>query len=235
MILGWLEDFFKVLRKALRFRVERPTLEILEEYHSDGMNVFRINDSSIPGCCDFWRIDRTHERTKFFICIINIRQLQIQLNALGITPSRLPPPGGSKLSSHIEKQIKEQKQIDGSHYWITGWNKTYSAIDKKGRHYQSHRTVDVNALVIDIQGAAGPFIGDKYAHRFSRKIVKQLSSNEFREIEYHRTWVAAVKSVDWLSWLSGLSKSSKGIGKEHILQPKKPDRQRIGSSHRLNS
>jgi hypothetical protein len=223
---AWLDRFLQWLKKTLGFKAERPTVEILEEYHADGLSVLRIRDGSIPGCVDLWRIDRHHERTKFFICIINLKQLREDLALLGISPKDIAKHRGGKLADQLQEQIQEQENINASHYWISGFDKTYSGVDKRGRAYQSHRTTHVTVLAVDLQGFAGEFSGDRYARRFARKIIKQLAANEFRELHHHRTWEAAVKAIDWAGWPSGLAQSHGGISADHVLQPPKPQRRR---------
>jgi hypothetical protein len=230
----WLNGFIKWLKKSLGFKSDRPTLRILEEYHDDGISVFRIADDSIPGCCELWRIDRHRERIKFFICCLNIRQLRADLALLGGSGDIAKSRGGG-LVGNIEQQIQQQSSIAASHYWITGWHKSFSGVDKRGRNYQSQRTTDVQLMAVDLQGAADEFAGDKYVRRFARKIIKQLAANEFRELEYHRTWQSAVKAIDWVQWLKGLSQSKNGINPEHVLQPLKPNRKKIGDKRRLSS
>jgi len=67
MLPNWLDRLIAGLKRALGFRVDRPTIEILEEFHADGISVLRLNDPTIPGCCTFWRIDRHREGIKFFL------------------------------------------------------------------------------------------------------------------------------------------------------------------------
>jgi len=107
-------------------------------------------------------------------------------------------------------------------------------VDARGRAYKSQRTTGTQLLAVDLQGAAGSFAGDRYAQRFAHKIIKQLSANDFREMHYHRTWQIAVRTINWAEWLEGLAQSRNGIDPNHVLQPRKPDRQKIGSTHRLS-
>jgi hypothetical protein len=230
---NWLDQFLRWLKKTLGLKAERPAVSIVEEYHADGISVLRIRDASIPGCIDLWRIDRHYDRTKFFVCIINIKQLRADLALLGISPKDIAKHRGGKLADHLQQQLQQQESIDATHYWISGWDKAYSGVDKRGRSYQSHRTTDVTALAVDLQGVAGEFAGDRYARRFARKIIKQLAANEFRELEHHRTWQAAVKAIDWAGWLSGLAQSQGGISADHVLQPPRPKRRLIGARRRL--
>ncbi|MBD3882152.1 hypothetical protein IFO70_10315 [Phormidium tenue FACHB-886] len=214
------KSFVRWLKRALGFSADRPALKILEEYHADGISVLRIEDDSIPGCCELWRIDRQREQIKFFICIINTQSQREDLAGAGRTP--VSQPRKPKLVDNIEQQIQEQKNILATHYWISGWSKRVHSVDAKGRAYQADRTYDLRLLACDLQGAAGAFAGDKHARRFARKIVKRLAANEFREYGHHRTWQAAVKSVDWQQWLQGLTQSHNGgIDPNHVLQPPK--------------
>lgn len=226
---SWLDRLVKLLKRALGFKADdRPTVRILEEYHADGLSVLRLEDPSIPGCCELWRIDRSREGIKFFICCLNVAQLR---EARGRNYS---PIASGQLVDDLQQQIAAQGHIAATHYWITGWSKVYSGVDRKGRAYQSNRTADVRLVAADLQGAAGSFAGDKYARRFARKIIKQLAANEFRELDRNRTWQLAVKAIDWIGWLSGLAQSASGINPNHVLQPLKPNRRRIGDRRRLS-
>ena len=232
---NWLADLIQWLKKSLGFKTsDRPTVEILDEYHADGISVFQIKDGSIPGYCDLWRIDRHHERIRFFICCINVRLLRADLALLGGSSAIAKSRGGG-LVGDINQQIQQQSAIAATHYWISGWSKTVSSVDKNGKAYQTQRTSGVQLVAVDLQGAADQFAGDKYIKRFARKIIKQLAANDFKELEHHRTWQGAVKAIDWVRWLTGLAQSKGGIDPNHNLQPLKPDRQKIGDRHQLNN
>lgn len=234
---NWFDRLFARLKRALGFQVDRPIIEIIEEYHADGISVLRLNDPTIPGCCDFWRIDRQREGVKFFVCVLSVAQLRQDLAALGgsdVQAKAIAIASKGQTAQQVQRQIKEQSWVDSTHYWITGWNKEYSSVDGRGRAYKSHRTTDTQLLAVDLQGAAGSFAGNRHAQRFARRIIKQLSANDFREFHHQRTWTIAVKIINWADWLEGLSQSKNGIAPNHVLQPRKPDRRRIGDIHRLN-
>jgi hypothetical protein len=224
---AWLKEFVAWLRRAIGFQVDRrPAVRITEEYHADGISVLRLDDASIPGCVDLWRIDRHHEGIKFFICLINLQLLREDLslpngrNALNDNHRR-------GLVNDLQQQINGQTAILATHYWITGWHRNYTGIDRNGKQYQSSRADSVACLAVDLQGVAGVFAGDRYARRYARRIIQQLAANEFRELERHHTWQAAVRAIDWAEWLSGLSRSTKrGISPDHVLQPLKPSRKK---------
>jgi hypothetical protein len=232
---NWLDSLIKWIKKSLGFKSsDRPTVEILDEYHADGISVFQIKDGSIPGCCDLWRIDRHHERIRFFICCINLRSLRADLALMGGS-STIAKSGGGGLVGNLNQQMQQQSAIAASHYWVSGWSKTVSSVDSKGRPYQTQRTSGVQLVAVDLQGAADQFAGDKYIKRFAWKIIKQLAANDFRELEHHRTWQGAVKAIDWVQWLTGLAQSKGGIDPNHNLQPLKPDCRKIGDRHRMGS
>lgn len=219
MAPNWLQAFLKQLKRLLGFSSldRRPKIRILEEYHADGISVLRLEDTSIPGCVDLWRIDRHYERSKFFICILNTALLREDLALLRTSLDALASTRGRRMADLLQQQLQEQAHIAASHLWITGWNKEISGIDAQGRHYRSHRTVDVQLLACDLQGTATTFAGDRYAHQFARKVIKQLAACEFREYHHHLNWQTAVKAIDWVQWLEGLSKQH--IDLYHTLQP----------------
>lgn len=231
--MTWIDRLLKGLKKLLGLQVERARVRILEEYHADGISVFRIQDDSIPGWADLWRIDRHHERIKFFILVLNVRRLRSDLQQPGGDREAVAAVRGRSLVANLQRQLQEQAGVLATHYWITGWERTYNSIDPHGRSYQSARTYLVRALACDLQGVGGEFSGDRYSRRFARQIIKQLAASDFRELSHHRTWQAAVRSIDWAQWLTGLAQSKHGIDPEHCLQPQKPDRRRIGQTHRL--
>lgn len=223
----WLKDFLRWLRGALGLEADRPRIKILDEYHADGISVFNIEDPTIPGCVTLWRIDKHHEGYKFFLCVISIATLREELGLLGIRREDLLKSRGGGMANNLFQQLKDEDRILATHYWITGWNEPISAIDRKGRRYKSSRTVDVQLLACDLQGIGAAYAGNKYADRFALKIIQQLAANEFREWAYHRTWRAAVKSIDWEKWLTGLAQHPKnGIATDHVLRPLKPGRKK---------
>lgn len=221
----WLKDLIKRLRKALGFSAtDRPKVRILEQYHDDGISVLRLQDSSIPGCVDLWRIDRHYERTKFFVLVINTQSLREDLAALGTSLSTVTQSRGSSVARILQSQLQQQASVLATHYWVCGFDKECSAVDPQGRHYRSHRLCDVHVLAVDLQGAAGIFAGDRYAQRFARQVIKQIAACEFREYSRFPTWQQAVKSIDWHQWLEGLCRGLRGIDVDHVLQPKRPGR-----------
>lgn len=221
----WLKQFLKWLRRLLGTPTARNPIEIVEQYHNSGsVSVLRLNDPTIPGAVDLWRIDRHHERTKFFICIINVAKLREELGLLG--DRELGSPSRRGLAHSLWQQIAAQSDILATHYWISGWDKEFNGTDIQGRRYHSHRVCDLNLLACDLQGAAGPFVGDRYATRYARQIIKRLAADEFRELAHHRTWAAAVKAINWQPWLEGMSRSKDGISDTHVLCPKRAKRPR---------
>lgn len=218
---SWLKDFLKQLRRLLGFSsVERPRIRILEEYHADGISVLRLADPSIAGCVDLWRIDRHHERSKFFLCLINVSLLREDLGLLRTSLDAFANTRAGTLADSLREQFQEQADILSTHFWITGWHKEFEGIDPKGRHYRSQRTVDVCVVACDLQGGSGVYAGDRHALRFSRKIIVQLAANEFREYSHsNKNWQNAVRSIDWVQWLDGLGRTY--IDLTHVLQPKR--------------
>lgn len=197
----------------------RIVIKILEEYHADGISVLRLEDTSIPGCCEFWRVDRHHERVKFFIIVLNTSDLRQDLALQRLSLSHFATARGGRAADTLQAQLEHQASVLATHYFLSGWDKDVHGVDAKGRGYHSHRVYGLRLHAVDLQGTAGIFSGDRYAKRFSRKIVQQLASNEFREFHRHNTWSAAVRSIDWLQWLDGLSKQH--IDPYHILQPRR--------------
>lgn len=215
---SWVGQLLKSLRRLFK-GAPAATIKIVEQYYSGNTVVLRIDDESIPGAVDLWRIDRQYDRIRFFICIINISKLRQEL-AVGGRNSRGQSRG--QLVDHLWQSVGAQAHIQASHYWIVGWDKEFMATDTKGRTYRSHRLSDVVLYAVDLQGAASAYAGDRYALRYARKIIKQLAANNFRELNQHQTWVAAVKAINWLQWLEALSKSTEcGINADHVLQPKR--------------
>lgn len=225
----WLKQFLKWLRKVLGSPSARSHhIKIVEQYHNGGaVSVLRLNDPTIPGAVDLWRIDRHYEGTKFFICCINVAKLREDLALLGDRELGSQSRGG--LAGSLWQQIADQADILATHYWITGWDKETNGTDIQGRYYRSHRVSGLNLLACDLQGAAGAFAGDRYAIRYARDIIKRLAANEFRELAHHRTWVAAVKAIDWHQWLEGMSRSRGGISDTHVLCPKRAHRAETGN------
>jgi hypothetical protein len=221
----WLKQFIRWLRKLLGPSSARNPIKIVEQYHNGNVSVLRLHDPTIPGAVDLWRIDRHHERTKFFVCIINVAKLREDLAVLGDRAVGSPSRRG--LAHGLWQQIADQSDILATHYWITGWDKEFTGTDCQGRRYHSHRVSELNLLACDLQGAAGAFAGDRYATRYARDIIKRLAANEFRELAHHRSWDAAIKAIDWPQWLEGLSRSrSGGISESHSLRPKRAKRAR---------
>lgn len=212
----WLKQMLRRLRQLLR--QPQPSLKILEQYHNGGhASVLRLQDPSIPGAVDLWRIDRHHERIKFFVAVINVAKLRADLAGTNRSTGTNARGG---LADHLWGQLgSPATAIAATHLWVVGWDREYSGIDKKGRHYRSHRLADVALYAVDLQGAAAFYAGDRHAHRFAREIVKRIAANEFRELAHHQSWTAAVKSIDWLKWLEALSRGPKGISAQHVLQP----------------
>lgn len=221
----WLKQFLRWLRTVLGVSSERPSITIIEQYHNGNVSVLRLNDPTIPGAISLWRIDRHHERIKFFICVINIAKLREELAIVGDRDIGATSRRG--LAGSLWQQISAQSDILATHYWISGWDKETSGTDIRGRHYRSHRVCDLDLLALDLQGPSGAFAGDRYATRYAREVIKRLAANEFRELAHHRSWVAAVQSISWLGWLEGLSRNIKGgISMDHVLQPKTTWRKR---------
>lgn len=221
---NWLTEFIKRIKRAIGFSsTERPKIRIREEYHSDGISVLQLEDPSIPGCIDLWRIDRHYEAVKFFVCVINLEILQQDVALLRSSVDAIANARGGRMADTLKQQLKTQDDIAATHIWVTGWHKEYSGIDSKGRHYRSSRTADVQLIACDLQGWLGSLAGDRHARRFARKIISQLAANEFREYtHYNKNWQSAVRSIDWVQWLTGLSKTY--IDSDHTLQPHKRKR-----------
>lgn len=215
----WLKQFLKWLRKLLGTPTARNPIEIVEQYHNGNVSVLRLKDPTIPGAVDLWRIDRHHERIKFFICVINVARLREDLALLGDRGTSAK--AGRGMARSLWQQIAQQADVLATHYWVTGWDRETSGVDRQGRCYRSHRVCDVDLFACDLQGAAGAFAGDRYAARYAREIIKRLAANEFRELAHHRAWAAAVRAIDWHQWLEGLSRSNAGISDTHVLCPKR--------------
>lgn len=217
---NWLKKFIQALRRLLGASSAKQRIKILEQYHNGNVSVLRLEDPTIPGSVDLWRIDRHHERIKFFICVINTANFREELALLG----GQPVGGKSKrgLANNLWTQIHEQRDILSTHYWITGWSREVNGVDVQGRNYRSNRVSGLSLLACDLQGAAASFAGDRYASRYCRAVIKRLAANEFRELAHHRSWQAAVDSIDWADWLQGLCRSANGgINSEHVLCPKR--------------
>ncbi len=214
----WLKQFVRWLRKLLGTSTSRSQIKIVEQYHNGGSaSVLRLQDPTIPGAVDLWRIDRHYEGIKFFICVINVAQLREDLAATrGGTVSSYDRRG---LANGLWKQIAGQSNILATHYWVTGWDKETAGVDSQGRSYRSHRVSDLQLLAVDLQGIAASYAGDRYAIRFARDIIKRLAANEFRELSLHRSWVTAVQVIDWEQWLEGMSRQL--IDSTHVLRPPK--------------
>lgn len=221
----WLKRLVRWLRGVLGASVYKGSLKILEEYHTDHFSLLLIHDPNVPGCIDLWRIDRHKENVKFFLLLINPQEFRADLTRLGVGQRDIVSTRTGGLVDGLLKQIQTQKNITASHYWITGWQEEFSAVDRKGRAFHSHRVRHVDLLAVDLQGAAGYYAGDRYARRYARKIIEQLANSEFREYSYHATWQAAVRSIDWAKWLEGASRNPKsGIDPNHVLQPPRSKR-----------
>lgn len=222
---NWINRVIRWIKRIFSAGSKRGLLKILENYYSEdgAVSVLRLQDSSIPGCTEIWRVDRHHEKIQFFIAIINLKQLRAELTSLGTSQTALlQTRAGSRLADDIQDQLKAQKNILATHYWITGFREEFSAVDPHGRHYRSSRLARVRILACDLQGAADSFSGDRYARKYARKIITRVANDEFRERAHHRTWQAAVKTIDWASWLEGLSRSHNGgISSDHVLQPQR--------------
>lgn len=218
---NWLNEFLKRLKRLLGFSAaERSKIRILEEYHADGISVLQLEDPSIPGCIDLWRIDRHHERIKFFVCVLNTALLREDLALLRTSLGAIAATRAGGVADTLQFQLQEQTDILATHFWVCGWHKEFAKTDPKGRHYRSQRTVDVRIIAVDLQGGTGVFAGDRHALRFSRKVIVQLAANEFREYTHHnRNWQSAVRSINWVRWLEGLSKTY--IDPDHVLQPRR--------------
>lgn len=214
----WFKQFVKWLRRLLGTPTTRSKIKIIEQYHNGGSaSVLRLQDPTIPGAVDLWRIDRHHEHTKFFICIINVAQLREDLAA---TRSGAASRGDRRgLAGGLWSQIAAQSDVLASHYWVTGWDSETSGVDRHGRNYRSHRVHDLSLLAVDLQGITASFAGNRHAYRFARDIIKRLAANEFRELAHHRNWVKAVESINWEEWLEGMGRTY--IDQTHVLRPRK--------------
>ncbi|HEY9697038.1 MAG TPA: hypothetical protein V6D10_07230 [Trichocoleus sp.] len=233
-IQSWLKELLRWLKQMLGIDLALPShLEILQEYHSDSVSVFRLQDTSIPGCIDLWKIERHHERLSFWICAINLSQLRVDLSERRIVdPLVYVQARHSALAQTLATQIQTQTQYLASHYWISGFVSEYSGTDAKGRHFKSRRIHGVHLLAGDFQGIAGVYAGDKYIRRYNRQIIDQLANDRFRELKYHMTWRAAVSSIDWAPWLEGLCQSyDGGIDPTHRLQVLKAKTLRRGKGN----
>ncbi len=227
MAQSWITGFLDWLKKLLGVRSNSvAAIEILEEYHSDRVSVFRLRNDSIPGCVEFWKVDHHHESSTFWICCLNLATLRVALAELGTSPTAFLKSHHRGVADSIEVQLQEQNKYLASHYWITGLTKPYAGIDAKGRHYKTFRTVSTCLLAGDFQGIAASYAGDRYIRRFAREIAGRVANCEFREYKNHSTWTAAVKSINWLEWLEGLSRGTKGIDPDHCFQPLKSKSQR---------
>lgn len=217
--MAWINSLLYFLRRRLR-NPQRRSVKILESYYGDHVVVLRLQDSGIPGAVDLWRIDRHYERIRFFVCLVSLSALKQDLR-LSQYRAASSSARSSGLAERLSYSLAEQRHIAASHFWITGWDVEFSGTDAQGRNYRSSRLTDLAILAVDLQGASGPFAGDRYAARFARKVIVQLAANDFREYGRHRTWSAAVKSIDWLPWIESLTRAKDGgIATDHVLQPR---------------
>lgn len=197
-------------------------VEILEQYHSDHVSVFRIWDESIPGWCDLWKIDRHNDTSSFWLCTVSLAQLRSDLALLGLgSPTAFIKAKHRGMVGDIERQLQEQHEFIATHYWITGFSCPYTAIDPQGRHYQSYRLSGVRVLAGDFQGTLGQMAGNRYIHAYAREIIHRIANNEFKEYQHYQTWKKAVAAIDWAKWLQGMATNSKWrIDPDHHLQVK---------------
>lgn len=202
----------------------------LEEYYSDASIVFRFEDPTIPGCIDYWRINRKDNSNAFFICIINCEKMRQDLAGV-YSPGR-----GDRLhtwergiAAAISTQLEEQKGIDATHYWITGWIVERSGVDSRGRSYRGPGVDDVAVIACHLQIYGGEFwSGDRYAHRIIREIILRLATKMESALN---PWETIVREIDWVTWLTVYAQ--KIISKRHILQPHKPEREAVSKRFRL--
>lgn len=218
MAYPWIKGFLDWLKRLLTGKSDlEPSVQILEEYHTDRVSVFRLKNDS-PGCCDFWKIDNRDEQTTFWICCLNLGKLRDDLAELRTSPDAYLRSHHRGMASSIEQQLAEQSDLISTHLWIAGTTKPYSSVDPKGRSFKSFRTTSINIVSGDFQGAAGYYAGDRHIQRFARQIAERVANCEFREYRYHSSWGAAVKAIDWAGWLEGLAQGINGIDPNHRLQ-----------------
>lgn len=219
----WINKLLRLLRKLLGAKSESPRLQKLEEYYADGSAVFRLDDPSIPGAIDLWRIDRHDATGQFFICVINIEKLRDELGQQRAGRGDRQQ-SRSRYTDLLEHQLQAQAHIMATHLWITGWSYSRLKYDKTGRAYRSSELGDLNCVAVDLQGLGGPITGDRYALRFARKISFRLAERIDRRESPLRfnTWEEIVKKIDWVDWLEGYARA--WIHPTHALQPPRPQR-----------
>ncbi|WP_143467739.1 hypothetical protein [Leptolyngbya ohadii] len=222
----WIRSFLDWLKSMLGRTPRTSATTVLGEWHSKRVSVFRIRNDSIPGCCEFWKVDHHHEEATFWICCINLAQLRADLAELGTNPGAFLRTHHRGMAHDLQSQLEAQNQYLASHYWICGISRPYAGIDPKGRHYRSFRNCHLTLLAGDFQGIADSYAGDRYIRRFAREVASRIANCEFREYRSAATWVAAIKTIDWVRWLEGMAQGKDGIDLHHRLQVRKPKKYR---------
>ncbi|WP_416671554.1 hypothetical protein [Egbenema bharatensis] len=211
---------------------------IIEEYYSDRCALQRLDDTRIPGCVDYWRVRHLDGRGTFFIILLSKSQLAEELGGASRNGDRLEPEFRG-LARDLESQLQSQSHIEATHYWVTGWLYPTNRVDSKGRPYQALDTRRLNLLACDLQGASGPWMGNAYALRIIRKVALRLATSvdnrSYFSYKSPQDWEAVIQGIDWVKWLEGYTRSEKGgIYPDHVLQPLKPDRRKLGGKYRLD-
>lgn len=231
---SWLDSFIRWLKRLLGLNsVAVSHVELLEEYHAENgsCSVFRLQDRTIPGAIDLWKIERHREGVGWFCLAIDLPTLRQDLVGTGLSPIAYFQRHHSVLAGNLGQQLAEQQRYFATHYWICGCSTTYAGIDSKGRAYKTRRFSCVKAIAGDYQGVAGAFAGNRHIERTNRKIVDQLANNRFREFTACPTWKMAICSIDWADWHEGILRQS--IAPDHHFQVLRPNPKGLGSIDRL--
>lgn len=190
----------------------KSSIKILEEYHNQGISVFRYIDHSVPGIVETWRIHRHKEKLQFFVCAVNISRMKEDLS---VRPHK---NNDQYIHREIATKLKQETSYATTHYWLCGTiQELYSVAENNGN--PTPRTKILCSIAGDFQGISRylePNDPDRYIKQINRQIIRQLSSNEFREFGHHRSWKSAVVSIDFYLWVEGLSR--KFIDRDHNLK-----------------
>jgi len=218
MLRKWWLSICTFLKKRLKWRKRITTVRILEQYSDSRITVFRLQDSSIPGCVDLWKLERHDERTIFWLCAINAANLKGELGLPGLgNIKNCVKPSCRRLAESLIQQLQTQSQFIASHYIAVGWIEP-TTINYQGHQYIDLRPVSISLVAGDFQGANSD-AGDRYVLQYCRRIISSLANDNFRELSNFRSWTLAVKAINWVQFLEGLCRSPHGgISPDHTLQ-----------------
>lgn len=210
---------FLLWLRGLLGQPQRSTLRILEEQRDPKRAIFRLQDSSIPGLCDYWRINRFSARGQFFILVLDKAQLREDLAAgrRGASRGDRLQPQFSTVADRLSVQMEAQDLVLATHYWITGWLYPRTSIDSKGRAYQSTAPGRLHVLAVDLQGAAGQFAGNRHARRIARTCAIAVGDRNPKAPLNEADWEMVIQRINWHEWLTAYAQ--KVIDPEHALQP----------------